>query len=112
MNIDDLWKVVEKDSTDWLGYLVLADALEESGQDRMATTCRWLATNRKRPLHMGNAGFTWMISEHKEVFPSCLPTDVLRLLATADNAPRILYYKSFRKAVEVMEVVCDIQHRV
>ncbi len=76
---------------DWDRYLILADAFEETGDERRARGCRWAHTWKKRPYTLGlNTKYYWYDSDEAAtdnlVDPeSDLPSDIFRELAGKED---------------------------
>lgn len=52
-SLQKLWDSVHDEPEDWNRRLILADALEEAGQDILAAGQRWQAEHQKKPLFTG-----------------------------------------------------------
>jgi hypothetical protein len=53
--LDDLWLAVEQRPHEWNRWLVLADALNDAGDERTEHAVRWCAENGKRPVRRYNS---------------------------------------------------------
>lgn len=63
--LDALWFAVEQSPDDWDRYLVLADALNDAGEERLERAVRWMVREGKRPEYVGDWCWWYCISERK-----------------------------------------------
>lgn len=111
-----LWTRLEQEPPDWTTYLVLADLMEEQGDDAVANGLRWMAENHKRPyskdLGFSDHGRWRWYDEYLDLDghpPSDLPSEhFVRLDGGVRLGERIRLYADFRSATLAL---CEALHQ-
>lgn len=100
--LDHLWAACEADPDDWTLLEVMADALEESGDEKLSHTFRWMAKQGCRPYnsHYGPKPWKWSPRPDHQLIYSYLPDEIFdRLGAEPNHDLSIKTYSTYHEAI-------------